>query len=694
MDHPVALTLPKVAIDRGTAFFGFVLLANLVLLGVYEFSTFKSDLHSDSAVKVLLAEEILRSGELFPTGWVYANGDVYAFSPHTFALPFVPIFGAGFTTHALAGMLVGLLLLLATAALLRELGFPRWQQLAMLAFVASGVSSLLAETLYGQATYGFIIMMNVTVLASGLAFLRRFGTSARLPWGHLALFSLASFLSAVNNPKRAAAMLTIPFLVACGVQVLRAVPGRLPRPSEVLRAPQLFLAAAHLGAIAAAAFGARQAAQHVRSVDIVALATWLGPDGTWRNFLYAVLGVLAHLSGIPPAGGIVSTVWGAYDVFRMLIAVPVAWAAVKAVRTVMASPDGPGGFVATFATTSGALSLLMFVFTTLPDAGSPFPSARYLIPAFFVALMLIPVLFPARPMEGPWRPRLLAGCVTAIACCGVTSLALPGYGGNGGRWRDAAKRGQERLELIELLERQGLRYGYSTYWTAGALTLLSEGRLKVRPMVTDAVPTPMRVHAAGRWFTKDEWSGETFLLLTETEAKQVDRPLVDVQLGAPTRTLSYREFKIWIYPNNPATLPNWVDLAAGPQRFPVSARSLHHVGAFDEQQGPPRVHAGTHEAGNLLFGPYLTLGMGHYKVAFDVAAEGAPDASVGSLQVTARQGNVELGNAQLLPGPRAQRQLEFDVFSEAKAVELRVVTNGAGEVSVFGTALERVNTGP
>ncbi len=89
---PAALDRP---VDRLSRFFGLLLLGNLALLGLYEFVTFKYEVHSDSAVKVLLANEILETGELFPHEWVYANGDVYAFFCHMLALPLVPLFGPG-----------------------------------------------------------------------------------------------------------------------------------------------------------------------------------------------------------------------------------------------------------------------------------------------------------------------------------------------------------------------------------------------------------------------------------------------------------------------------------------------------------------------------------------------------------------------------------------------------------------------
>jgi hypothetical protein len=120
---PAALDRP---VDRLSRFFGLLLLGNLALLGLYEFVTFKYEVHSDSAVKVLLANEILETGELFPHEWVYANGDVYAFFCHTLALPLVPLFGPGFVT-LFASVTVTALLGFMSAASLRLLYGARHQ---------------------------------------------------------------------------------------------------------------------------------------------------------------------------------------------------------------------------------------------------------------------------------------------------------------------------------------------------------------------------------------------------------------------------------------------------------------------------------------------------------------------------------------------------------------------------------------
>jgi len=63
------------------------LTCNFLLLCWYLFVVYKTGFHSDSAAKVLLAREIVETGQYFPRDWNFVNGDLFVLFGHTFIIP-------------------------------------------------------------------------------------------------------------------------------------------------------------------------------------------------------------------------------------------------------------------------------------------------------------------------------------------------------------------------------------------------------------------------------------------------------------------------------------------------------------------------------------------------------------------------------------------------------------------------------
>ena len=87
------------------------LACNLLLLCWYLFVGYKAGFHSDSAVKVLLAREIVETGQYFPHDWNYVNGDLFVLFGHTFIIPLLAFIPAGYLSHAISGLISAVLIL-------------------------------------------------------------------------------------------------------------------------------------------------------------------------------------------------------------------------------------------------------------------------------------------------------------------------------------------------------------------------------------------------------------------------------------------------------------------------------------------------------------------------------------------------------------------------------------------------------
>jgi hypothetical protein len=116
-----------------------------------------------------------------------------------------------------------------------------------------------------------------------------------------------------------------------------------------------------------------------------------------------------------------------------------------------------------------------------------------------------------------------------------------------------------RVRLAEFLRSSGLRYGYSTYWNAGVLSVLSGEAVRVRQIkYSDGLPIPFRHLSSNRWYLPIAWEGETFLLLNPAEQTALDVARMERYNGRPVRTLEFEGMKVLVYPRNlAASMPNW-----------------------------------------------------------------------------------------------------------------------------------------
>ncbi len=79
-------------------------------------------------------------------------------------------------------------------------------------------------------------------------------------------------------------------------------------------------------------------------------------------------------------------------------------------------------------------------------------------------------------------------------------------------------RDNDHHKAIELLERNGLNYGYATYWNANILTLLSSSKVKVRDVnIDEEQPRSGWLNSDNIWFEDQPNQDKYFFLLTNSE---------------------------------------------------------------------------------------------------------------------------------------------------------------------------------
>ena len=162
-DYKVALgrewwsvKISRASVDRILWVF---LAVNVALMAYYICRGYRSDFHSDSAIKNLLAQEMFETGSYFPPDWNYVNGDLWIVFGQAFVLPLIPWAKNGFMLHAFSGLISAGLILLGVWLVMSLFVESRWiRRIALITF-AGGISALGAENLYGQVSYGSVLYM-------------------------------------------------------------------------------------------------------------------------------------------------------------------------------------------------------------------------------------------------------------------------------------------------------------------------------------------------------------------------------------------------------------------------------------------------------------------------------------------------------------------------------------------------------
>ncbi|MGY4517262.1 hypothetical protein [Lysobacter sp. HA18] len=668
---PLARCLPAFA-RASKVTIAALLSVNVLLLGWFIATGYRGYFHSDAAAKSLLAQEMLRSGRVFPPDWNYVNGDLMVLFGQWFVLPFLLVMRNGWAAYAVSMLVSAILILLSTWWAARLVVPGRWPRLAVLAIVASGLSVVTTDNLFGQVSYGNVHFLACFVLVLAWRAIVTQGRARAVASVGVGLLAVGLFW---GNPQRAAASQGLPLLAACALHLAMARDWR--QAARDVRWPTAALLA---GLIVGSGLHAYTLA-HVQNHLGAGNARWLDFNGMQANAFHAIHGLLALLGCMPTPGRAVVGVVGAWEAIRLLagigalVLMPVAMAwSLRSVRPASVR------FFGAFTLVSFALVFVLHVTTTIPDMVDPAGSARYLVPPLLFSLVLVAGMVIDVAVAATWR-GLGGGTLLVLAASAFTGPVSDVL---------RTQRPDPRVALIHALKNAGLVDGYGTYWNAGAVTVLSGDRLHVRQIYLEhGLPVPMRHLGSNRWYRPDGRRGPTFLLLTAEEAKTVDWASMQRFLGAPARRFSAGSYEVVVYARNPAeALPNWNEDLSHPISIVMSGASPHQVGQYD-QPGRALV-AQVGEVGALHFGPYLPIPEGHYEASFDVECDRPAPGGCGKVDVAGEGGTVVFGEAAIPAGARARVLVRFDVARWLNDAELRVFVDGAGRVRLRGISVRPV----
>jgi len=525
---------------------GLSLAVTLIALLLYVGHFFKPDFSSDDAVLNLLAEAMHRQGRVLPEGWVGNNGDLMVPSGALLIAPLLAWWPNGFGAHAFASIVLSLALLAAAGWLLR-LARVSWTATAVaLTVLASGFAFQFTIMVFGQTTYvwwpaGFLAGAALLILHD-----RTVRLGSRAGWTRNAPLVWLAILVAViafANPGRVAIMMVLPLYAFERVLAAARKPigiSWLRRLSPTSAASIVLIAAWCVSLLGyRIAFGLGTVSTH-HAVSNLQLTDWPGFVEHVRIFAN---GWFDYLGG--SSRGFEHKPWEPLmRTLRTLLAVALTSVAVLELRDWKrhADPLRRALLIAFFAAWLPVLALFL-LFDPLAQPSSV--SLRYFSVAFFILAML-----------GAWRiddalrtvtrwgaGALIAGCV--LIAGGTVYRMIP-FGPT--FW---TTRASPAMNLAQTLQREGLSWGYATWWNAGATTVLADGAVHVHPIAL----SPQLLHAYPAmvdrsWYRPDAHAGPTFLALAAAQADAAQLAFLEARLGSPVRTIDEAGYRIQVYDRN------------------------------------------------------------------------------------------------------------------------------------------------
>lgn len=431
------------------------------------FCTYPQYLHSDSAGIVLLADEILRTGQWLPRSWHYVSDSIWILDGPQIALPFVAALGPTALALACAASAAAAVFLISTFALGRASGLRKWPAATTALFAVSGASMIYSDVVLGM-------MMTASLSISALMLLTAVTALRAKNYALPSLVCAAALaLLFVTNPRKALVFGALPLLAALMVCAYCA---RDIAESEQFRERGRFLLVASFVACCAGALAhalllptLRMDDSYARFYPSLDLATAV--TGNARTFFRLLLMFL----GVGADGYAAGAAQTAVRLHRALSALTMltlfAAGAVLAYRRKNLT-------ALVFAVFSiGAATLVALALLT-GEGIKEYYGIYYLIYAAVPGVVVSFYCVSAMPRWACNAVLLAIVAPTLLLSARNHVFGDPAYLGPGIAQRTSHA---QKTELMSWLEHEGLRYGYSVFWEANTITVLSNGHVHLIP---------------------------------------------------------------------------------------------------------------------------------------------------------------------------------------------------------------------
>lgn len=540
---PSAVTILPPSLQKWSFPAALLLLAATISgLGFYIFCTYQAFFNSDAAIANILAEEIVRTGSLFPKDWWYVNGDLWVFYKHLLLIPWVLAGENGFFAHGVSVSLSIAVTMTLLILLLRSLGLSGTAAVMGCVLIGIGYSPLYLREVYGEAAYtwyfAFLLAFFLLLKKSGQAVTGRFARTILL-----AIFLGLLFLVTMENPVRFLVYYVVPFIGSLMAflyleQEAAADAGKCGWREMFL--PHLPLALASWGIILLGALshhlvfvglhnaaGANHAVlvsmqklpEHVAH-SFLGLINFIGAEWGEEVEMTSLAGITALLKlALYPLALVLPACYGRRN-FHLLT----TWQRFFLLLSYL-------GF---------ALIFFIYSISNLHDnAWAARNNIRYIIP-FLMMVLLCPVLLWR---FFPWTVKAALFLALLVAFTGSWKNISPPD------WRDKAG---EKMKVVTVLKERGLTNGYAPYWESHIYTVFSKGEVRIRPLDIDCRGVDLCL-----WLTSDSWhekgynTGRVFVLVPKERLADWAKGMKNFSLAPAVEEFNLGNYQVMVFAENP-----------------------------------------------------------------------------------------------------------------------------------------------
>lgn len=540
----------------------------------YIFVTFRTLFHSDAAMKVLLAEEIARTRSLFPPTWYYEN-DFPILFPHVFVLLYRIILSNYLAQHA-AAIYTAVLLFSASVWLLgRELRLRPVYAFLVQAILLSGGSHFFAQVLFGEGSY--------LMLATAIIFLAYFivsinsgraGRARKRSVRFLCVVGLVGLVGlAVAGGVRGILTISAPMTIAAALFLLLETQFLSKRNLNLVGASAMVIGAILLGTMLG--FACNRFLVHSRQIAFPTFLAFAPFDRIGHNLVVLLQGWLIGGGALADAGRVpnyISAVRVALRFCATLFVTFLPWILLFQYRKL--SSRGLRFTLLLFSATC-FVTLYFYLFGTVaPD----WPAFRYFtVP--YVLCVIIAIAFceeMSRRYGTGFTVLTLPICIVLIgfSCADLVYPAFPATGIPSAALPSSDSQNAKQA-IVEAATKEGLTFGYASYWNASVVTVLSSARVRVLPVhiLPGAGVVPMRYLGSEWWYRSEAHHGPVFVFVTSEELQTVEGAFFFDIIGPPQRVISVAGGSLLVFAENLATrIPWWAPQRQLNKALPASDR--------------------------------------------------------------------------------------------------------------------------
>ncbi|MFA7381835.1 MAG: hypothetical protein WC001_00140 [Desulfurivibrionaceae bacterium] len=519
-----------------------LLAATLGGLGFYIFCSYQAFFNSDAAIANILAEEIVRTGTLFPKDWWYVNDDLWVFYKHLLLIPWVMAGENGFFAHAVSVSLVIVTTMLLLAGLLRSLGLSKTAAAMGCVVIGLGFSPLYLREVYGEAAYtwyfAFLLAFFLLVKKTGPPAAGKFAGAALT-----AVFLGLLYLVTMENPVRFLVYYVVPFALALAAFFFleQEAPAEAEQSTwRELLMPRLPLAAAGCGVILLGAFSHKLVFAGLHNAAGANHAILIAMQKLPEHVAHSFLGLMNFIGAEWGAEVEMASLAGVTALLKLgLYPLALVLPAFYAWKNLYLLDRGQRFFLL-LSYLGFALIFFIYSISSLHDnAYAARNNIRYIIP-YLMMLLLCPVLlwrFFPKPVKAV---LLLAMLIAALGSW--RNISPPD-------WRDKAG---ERRMVVNTLQERGLSNGYAPYWESHVYTVFSKGKVRIRPLDIDCRGVDRCL-----WLTSDSWhepgytTGRVFVLVPKERLADWAKGMRNFSLAPPVEEFTLANYQVLVFAENP-----------------------------------------------------------------------------------------------------------------------------------------------